>query len=158
MRFSSSIVLLFLGLSTLSAGLPKICPHLRNTNRGGCELYVKGFDVTGVLTEVELGPMDDVCDCIQACLDNPTTCASYVWKVTETQMHPTKQKNCTLYSDFNFPSDVTVEFDLNSPNNKNIIPEEIIANDNNPHVGGPVPQAFLDPDTMKKPDNDAASG
>lgn len=157
MRFSSSTALLFLGLSALSQGEPTICSRLRTSNHG-CELYVKGFDVTGVITEVDLGPMDDVCDCIEACLDKPTTCASYVWKVTADQNHPSRKKNCTLYSDFNFPSAVAIEFDLTSSNDQNINADIITANGNNPHVGGPVPEAFLDPSTMKKPDHDAVSG
>ena len=157
MRSSSSTVLLFLGLSALSAGLPKICPHLR-TNDRGCERYVKGFDVTGVLTEIDLGPMDDVCDCIEACLDRPDICASYVWKVTTAPGVTPEKKDCTIYSDFNLPNGVTVEFNLTSPNNKNILPDVITANNNNPHVGSPVPQAFLDPNTMQHPDGNAVSG
>lgn len=156
MRFSSSTVLL-LGLSGLSAALPTICTHL-NTADHGCQRYVKGFDVTGVLTEIDLGPMDDPCRCIEACLDRPNICASYVWKVTTAKGVTPRRKACTLYSDFNLPNDVTVEFDLTSSNDSNIFPQVIIANGNNPHAGGPVPEAFLDPDADTKPDGDAVSG
>ena len=66
-------------------------------------------------------------------------------------------RTCTLYSDFNLPADVTLEFDLNSPNNVNVNAPEIIALGNNPHVGAPVPQAFKDINLNTVPDPDAVS-
>jgi hypothetical protein len=88
----------------------------------------------------------------------PTTCANYVWKFSTPESVQSGYRTCTLYSDFNLPSAVTLEFDLNSSNNSNINAAEIIANGNNPHAGGPVPQAFKDVNLDTVPDPDAVSG
>ena len=114
-----------------------------------------------MVTEVDLTFEDgikDECDCIQACLKRRHTCANYVWKFSSPESAASGHRTCTLYSDFNLPPGVTIEFDLNSPNNKNIGADEIIAEGNNPHVGGKVPEAFLNPDTDTIPDPDAVSG
>jgi hypothetical protein len=63
-----------------------------------------------------------------------------------------------LYSDFNLPAGVTLEFDLKSPNNMNINAAEITKLGNNPHAGGPVPQAFMDANLNTVPDANAVSG
>jgi hypothetical protein len=63
-----------------------------------------------------------------------------------------------LYSDFNLPASVTLEFNLKSPNNVNINAQEIIGLGNNPHVGGAVPQAFMDINLDSVPDPNAVSG
>lgn len=116
--------------------------------------------MTGVVTEVDLTfpQIKDECDCIQECLNRPTICANYVWKFSTSESVQSGHRTCTLYSDFNLPSDVTLEFDLNSGNNVNINANEIIANGNNPHVGAPVPQAFKDVNLDTVPDPDAVSG
>jgi hypothetical protein len=126
-------------------GLQRICPGL-GTENNGCTRYTRGFDVTGVVTEVDLTfpQIKNECDCIQACLDRPTTCANYVWKFRTAASVKSGHRTCTLYSDFNLPSAVTIAFDLNSPQKQNINAAEITANGNNPHAGGPVPQAFKD--------------
>jgi hypothetical protein len=61
-------------------------------------------------------------------------------------------------SDFNLPSDVTIQFDLKNPNNTNINADTIIEEGNNPHKGGLVPQAFKDANLDTKPDDEAISG
>jgi hypothetical protein len=120
----------------------------------------RGFDVTGVVTEVDLTfpQVKNECDCIQECLNRPTTCANYVWKFSNPESVKKGHRTCTLYSDFNLPAGVTIQFDLNSPNNRNINGQEIMANGNNPHAGGPVPQAFKDVNLNTIPDPDAVSG
>jgi len=140
-------------------GLARICPYLQ-TMEGGCIRYTKGFDVTGVVTEVDLTfpQVKNACDCIQECLNRPTTCANYVWKFNSAQSVQSGHRTCTLYSDFNLPSAVTLEFDLNNSNNVNINAQEIIANGNNPHGGALVPQAFKDANLDTVPDPDAVSG
>jgi urease beta subunit len=154
MRFSSSLIALFLGLSAsiVSASLPIICRHLKTKNHG-CERYVEGSDITGVLTTLDLGLMDSVCDCIKACLDRPLTCASYVYKFTSAEGVIKNKRDCTLYSDFNLPSGVEVVFDLNDPRNVNITTVT-----SNPDTGGLVPEAFKDENLNTTSDEDAVSG
>jgi len=151
MRFLSSISLLALLTTTTTAnplvprnddgGLPKICKHLK-TKDNGCIRYVTGFDITGATTEIvfTFPEVKNKCDCIQKCLDSSfnglSNCANYVWKFTDTSNHRT----CTLYSDFNLPPAVTVSYDF--ANSIDILPDVIVANSNQPHKGGPVPEAF----------------
>jgi hypothetical protein len=98
------------------------------------------------------------CDCIQKCLNNPTTCANYVYKFTSADSVRSGYRTCTLYSDFNLPADVTVELDLNSPKDVNIGAGFITAEGNNPHVGSLVPQAFMDINLNTTADPQAISG
>jgi len=141
------------------AGLQKICPNL-NTQDKGCIRYVRGFDVTGVVTEVDLTfpQIQDKCDCIQACLDRPTTCASWVYKFSTPASVASGHRTCTLYSQFNLPVDVVIEYDLNSNLNKNINAAEIIANGNEPQNGALVVPGFKDKNVNTTMDNDAYSG
>ncbi|KAJ5364596.1 uncharacterized protein N7496_010309 [Penicillium cataractarum] len=141
------------------SGLRLICPGL-NTQDRGCIRYTRGFDVTGVVTEVDLTfpQVRTECDCIQECLNRRDTCANYVWKFSTPESVNSGHRTCTLYSDFNLPAGVTLQFDLASPNNTNINAEAIIANGNNPHAGGLVPQAFKDANLDTDPDFDAVSG
>ncbi len=121
---------------------------------------VKGFDVTGVVTEVDLTfPLiQNECDCIQQCLDRPSTCAAYVWKFSTPASVQQGHRTCTLYSQFNLPSAVAIEINTNSTLNKNINAPELVAMGNNPQAGAPVPQAFKDVNLNTVPDNDAVSG
>lgn len=137
----------------------RICPQLR-VQGGGCIRYVKGFDVTGVVTEVDLTfpQIRDECDCIQECLNRPTTCANFVWKFSTPQSVKSGHRTCTLYSQFNLPSDVTIDINVNSTLNKNLNIPELLADGNNPQAGAPVPQAFKDINLNTIPDNDAVSG
>jgi len=146
-------------LATRDSGLDPICPHLKTQNKG-CIRYTKGFDVTGVVTEVDLTfpTVKDECDCIQQCLDRGTTCATYVYKFSTPASVKSGHRTCTLYSQFNLPADVTLEFDLKSGKNKNINAAEIVANGNEPQAGGLVPQAFKDANLNTIPDMDAVSG
>ncbi|KAK9350753.1 hypothetical protein V1505DRAFT_378639 [Lipomyces doorenjongii] len=136
-----------------------ICPGLQ-TQDNGCIRYTRGFDVTGVITEVDLTfpQVQDECDCIQECLNRPGTCANYVWKFSTSAAVQSGHRTCTLYSNFNLPSDVVLEFDLNSSNNLNINADEITATGNNPQRGALVPQAFKDVNLTTTPDQDAVSG
>jgi hypothetical protein len=137
----------------------RICPQLRVANNG-CIRYVKGFDITGVVTEVDLTfpEIQNECDCIQQCLNRPTTCANYVWKFSTPESVKQGHRTCTLYSQFNLPADVNIEINLNSPLNKNINAQEIIADGNNPQNGSLVPEAFKDINLDTIPDPDAVSG
>ncbi|KAK9371413.1 hypothetical protein V1509DRAFT_614607 [Lipomyces kononenkoae] len=136
-----------------------ICRGL-NTQDDGCIRYTRGFDVTGVVTEVDLTfpQVRDECDCIQECLNRPGTCANYVWKFSTSDAVQSGHRTCTLYSNFNLPSQVVLEFDLNSTNNMNINADEIIAAGNNPQMGALVPQAFKDVNLNTTADPDAVSG
>ena len=60
-------------------GQKRICPRLE-TQDNGCIRYTRGFDVTGVTTEVDLAfpQVKNECDCIQECLKGLGTCANYV--------------------------------------------------------------------------------
>jgi hypothetical protein len=102
--------------------------------------------------------VQDECDCIQECLNRPTTCASYVYKFSTPASVQSGHRTCTLYSQFNLPAGVTLEFDLNSGNNQNINAAEIMALGNNPQAGAPVPQAFMDVTLSTTPDPKAVSG
>jgi hypothetical protein len=170
MHFSHIIPAAFIFASTSLAGpirrdngdgtgLKPICPNLKVADKG-CVRYVKGFDVTGVVTEVDLTfPLiQNECDCIQQCLDRPTTCAAYVWKFSTAASVLAGHRTCTLYSQFNLPTDVTIEINTNSTLNKNINAPELIAMGNNPQPGAPVPQTFLDFPNNTMPDNDSVSG
>jgi hypothetical protein len=140
-------------------GLERICPGLKTANNG-CIRYTKGFDVTGIVTEVDLTfpQIKNECDCIQECLNRPTTCANYVWKFSTAASVKSGHRTCTLYSQFNLPSAVSIEIDLNSNLNQNINAPTILANNNNPQNGAPVPQAFKDINLNTIPDPDAVSG
>jgi len=113
-----------------------------------------------VVTEVDLTfPLiKSVCDCIQQCLNRPTTCATYVYKFSTPASVQSGHRTCTLYSQFNLPSDVTIEIDLTSSKNVNINAAEITMLGNNPQAGAPVPQAFKDANLNTTPDNNAYSG
>ena len=136
-----------------------ICHHL-NPQTGGCIRYTKGYDVTGVLTEVDLTHplIKSACDCIQQCLDRPGTCANYVYKFSTRESVLSGHRTCTLYSNFNLPADVTVQVDLASPNNKNINGAQLTANGNNPQAGALVPRAYKDANLNTVPDPQAVSG
>lgn len=141
-------------------GLKPICPHLNSTGNHGCVRYVKGFDVTGVVTEVDLTfpEINDACDCIQACLNRPTTCAAYVYKFSTMASVLSGHRTCTLYSQFNLPSEVVIEIDVASTNNSNINAQELVANGNNPQNGALVGQTFMDANLNSTVDHDAVSG
>jgi hypothetical protein len=116
--------------------------------------------VTGVVTEVDLTfpQVQDECDCIQECLNRPSTCATYVYKFSTPASVQSGHRTCTLYSQFNLPAAVTLKFDLNSTNNQNINGAEILANGNDPQAGSLVPQAFMDANLNTVPDSKAVSG
>lgn len=132
----------------------RICPDLKTID-GGCIRYTRGFDVTGVTTEVDLvyPQVKNECDCIQECLNQLGTCANYVWKFSTPESVQSGHRTCTLYSDFNLPLDVTLAFDVN--NSANI---QVLNPDNNPQPGALVPQAFKDINLNTTADPDAVSG
>lgn len=138
-------------------GLKPICPTLK-THDKGCIRYVTGFDVTGVVTEVDLTfpEIKDSCDCIQACLNRPDSCAAYVWKFSTADSVTSGHRTCTLYSQFNLPSNVTIAVDI--PNSSNINGDELVANKNNPQNGALVGQTFKDINLNTTVDNEAVSG
>ena len=126
---------------------------LRFTNT---QTDTRGFDVTGVVTEIDLTfpAIKNECDCIQACLDRVNICANYVWKFSTPASVRSGHRTCTLYSTFNIPPSVTIDYNTTSPLNKNIIAALI----DNPQVGGQVPRAYKDVHLNSIPDNDAVSG
>jgi hypothetical protein len=74
---------LIIGDHDSEGGLKRICPGRKTkTQDNGCNRYTRGFDITGVVTEVDLTfpTIQNECDCIQQCLDRLGTCANYVWK------------------------------------------------------------------------------
>jgi hypothetical protein len=121
MHFTSTTLLSLLILTSASAltpraaavGLTPICPGLKTVDKA-CIRYTSGFDVTGVVTEVALAfPLiKTACDCIQQCLDRPTSCATYVYKFTSPAAVASGHRTCTLYSQFNLPSAVTIDVNL----------------------------------------------
>ncbi|KAL4889418.1 hypothetical protein BDV59DRAFT_210343 [Aspergillus ambiguus] len=138
MHFSIAVILSMVAASAIASqddrSQDKICPNL-NTQDRGCIRYTRGYDVTGVLTTVELPQIRNACDCIQACLDRPDTCASYVWKFNE----PTSdRRTCTLYSNFNLPSGVDV---LYNPTEVPGVNQGLNPISENPQIGGRVPRA-----------------
>jgi hypothetical protein len=137
-------------------GLPTICPNL-NTLDKGCIRYVQGFDVTGVTTEVDLtfkkDKVKNVCDCIQQCLNRVGTCTSWVYKFSTPASVKKGHRTCTLYSNFNLPSNVAIAYDVNHSTNI-----QLLQPGNNPQAGGLVPQAFMDVNLNTTADNLAYSG
>jgi len=100
---------------------------------GACSRFVKGYDITGVTTTVvPPGTFNHACECMQACKDAFNTCNSWVWKFTDNS----GMRSCTLYSNFNVPTGVTLAYDI--PNSVNI---EGVAN---PQPGGQVPHCTMD--------------
>lgn len=61
-------------------------------------LDVRGFDVTGVTTEIDLKfpEIKDECDCIKACLDSKHICNNYVFKFSDAASVMSGYRNCTL--------------------------------------------------------------
>ena len=59
---------------------------------------VRGFDVTGVTTEIDLTfpQIKNECDCIEACLDRKGTCDNYVWKFSTADSVASGYRTCTL--------------------------------------------------------------
>jgi len=112
-RLAAALVFLVSGAfsATVERGLqPKICPHLP-VKEGGCircnsfildpannVLDVRGFDVTGVTTEIDLTfpEIKNECDCIKACLDYKTICNNYVWKFSTPESVKSGYRTCTL--------------------------------------------------------------
>ncbi|RSH95558.1 hypothetical protein EHS25_000650 [Saitozyma podzolica] len=101
--------------------VPILCEGLK-TEDNGCTRYTQGFDVTGVVTTLELlfPEVKNVCDCIQECLNRPGTCANYIWDFHDADAIKNGNRTCVLYSNFNLPSNVTVVFAPNDTQNVNI--------------------------------------
>jgi hypothetical protein len=133
------------------------------------ESDVRGFDITGVTTEIDLRfpQIKDECACIKACLDSKGTCNNYVYKFTDAASVESGYRACTLCiihrfrrclsldSNFVLPPNVTIEFDVNSTMNVNIQP---LSPMNNPQAGGLAPEAFKDKNLNTTFDDDAVSG
>jgi hypothetical protein len=114
----------------------------------------QGFDITGIVTTVQFffPEVKSVCDCIQKCLDNPTTCANYIWDFHNATDIANGHRTCIIYSNFNLPSNVTVVYAPNDPQNVNIqFLEDTV------QMGSTVPQAFTDVNGTV-PDDKAFSG
>ena len=104
---------------------PKICSFLP-VRGGGCIrcnspshavlsavdiLDVRGFDVTGVTTDIDLTFPDikDECDCINACLVRKNTCNNYVWKFSDDAGVKSGYRTCTLCN-YPFPHSSILSF------------------------------------------------
>lgn len=127
-------------------GQRKICPHLKTQDQG-CVRYTRGYDVTGVLTTVT-PDVDNECDCIEECIKAAISCANYVWKFNDQGT----RRTCTLYSNFNLPSNVTVVYD-EPPTSPNQGYEPIAGGPT--QSGGLVPKATTPSGEI---DEDAISG
>lgn len=69
-------------------------------------LDVRGFDVTGVTTEIDLTfpQIQSECDCIQACINRKGICNNYVWKFSTPASVISGYRTCTLCkSPLSFP-------------------------------------------------------
>ncbi|KAJ3194791.1 hypothetical protein HK101_001910 [Irineochytrium annulatum] len=129
-----------------------ICPHTIPSQPHGCRLFVRGFDITGVTTEVDLTIADGIvteCDCLARCSASSSQCVSWVWKFTDNSGHRT----CTLYSNYNLPSAVTLAY--NVQNSTDILKLQAA---NNPQAGSTIPQCTVDGQAGSKPDPDCFSG
>jgi len=133
----------YVGGERIQPGLKAICPHVVEE---GCVRYFQGFDITGVTTEVDLTIQNGIfspCDCLAACKLRNTTCDNWVWKFTD----PSGHRTCTLYSSFNLPSGVTIQYNAQSSTNiLNLQPG------NNPQAGSTIPQCTLDGTNGVDPD------
>lgn len=102
-----------------------------------CVRYVIGFDITGVTNFVQFTFQDDnikcACDCFKKCRQQSSTCTNWVWKFTDGSGHRT----CTIYSNFNLPSNVTIGFDNATSINAGAI------SGGSPQQGGLVPHCQL---------------
>jgi hypothetical protein len=152
-------LLAIIGISAGADPQTRLCPNLKVAD-GGCIRYVRSFDITGVVTEVDLTfpIVQNVCDCIQQCLNRPTTCASWVYKFSTPASQQSGHRTCTLYSQFNLPADVDIFIDLKNTLNKNINGNEITLLKNNPQLGSTVPEAFRDANLDTTLDPNAFSG
>jgi len=99
-----------------------------------CWSYVEGFDITGVTNKVTINNVMDPCVCVKACLDQNATCTNWVWKFTS----ETQKRSCTLYSNFNLPSAVTIQIDTSATSQSADLGEI----DGNPQGGGAAPMCF----------------
>jgi hypothetical protein len=102
----------------------------------------QGIDMTGVVTEVDLYAKDGIisaCDCIAACLERPLSCTSWVYKHTFVPSMDDGLRSCTLYSNPNLPTNVTLSFDLG-----NSTGYSLLRPGNNPQPGGAAPLTFMD--------------
>jgi hypothetical protein len=133
-RYFVALLLIYLARTTTSTacnhGLSPICCN-------GCVRYVKGFDITGVTNTVQYTFNNDnitnACDCLKKCFEHSETCANWVWKFTDGSGYRT----CTLYSNFNLPPSVTIDFNLNTSVNIGVI------GGGSPQAGGLVPHCQL---------------
>ena len=102
--------------------------------------------MTGVVTEVNIyfPTVKSACDCIGLCIKNITTCTNWVFKHTfagDAIDHG--KRSCTLYSETNIPTDVTIAFNVSGSLNIDILT-------NNPQIGGLAPLTFADAASTKQ--------
>ena len=145
MQFSATVVLALLSLVSAAphykqneAEVPILFKSAKLAPQG-CTRYVKGYDITGVTTEVDLTfagtpSIRSAQDCFDSCASSPTTSVSWVWKFSTDPAHRT----CTLYSNFNLPSAVNIAFNVGG-STPNINANKLMANTNNPQNGVAVP-------------------
>jgi len=154
---SVTILFLLAGLFTLvnagsGSGETKICTNTvfnGNVLGQGCFRYVRGYDITGVTNTVEFDSgISSPCDCVNKCIQNAQTCASWVWKFTAPGQ---TSRTCTLYSNFNLPPAVTLGFNVTSTVDGGLI-------EGNPQGGGIVPFCTIDNTATGARDRQCVSG
>jgi len=111
-------------------------------HQSGCVRYFQGFDMTGVVTEIDLyfktDGINSACDCIAACLNRIDICTNWVFKHTFSDLDSGK-RSCTLYSTTNLPTAVNLGYNLTDSQNF-----EILQDQNNPQMGALAPYTFRD--------------
>ncbi len=112
----------------------KMCSTVNNIRGGGCHRYVRGFDITGATNESNQGQMASPCDCLAACIASSDTCSAWVWKYTSSGQ---SDRSCILYSNFNLPPSVVLEYDTGASQNQGTI-------SNNPQHGGYLAKCTTD--------------
>jgi len=126
-------------LRTESTGSPPICQNKKLIGRF-CTRYVTGYDITGITNTIHLNT-DGACSCMAACMAAHATCDSWVWKFTGLGQ---SLRVCTLYSNFNLPPAVTLDYSGNQTAGAADI-------EGNPQAGGYVPACTLPDGTTADP-------
>lgn len=105
----------------------------------------QGIDMTGVVTEVDIyfPTVKTACDCVEECLNNPTTCTNWVFKHTFNPLDSGK-RTCTLYSSPNLPTGVTLWYNLTGSSGFQLLQAA-----NNPQAGALAPLTFLNSQNTK---------
>lgn len=108
------------------------CPHNRETRN--CRFIVRGYDITGVLTQHQTNDHDP-CACMLSCIRNLETCRTWVWKFDGRD----GQRHCYLYSDTLLPRGVKLSINEGASNNIDVVVD-------NPAQGDYIPRCTFERD------------